>query len=444
MFSKKALTSLTLAATLMVSSPVYAASIAPEKLNRPSKTSEEIEAAALDDLDMSQEEWEVLYLTNYIRSQNGLEALSTYPALQSAAKIRTNELPTLFSHTRPDGTDCFTALTQQNVSYRTAGENIAGGQWDSAMALNSWMNSDGHRANILGSQYSHIGTGYCNDGPYWLQLFTGSCQATSINIAYDEGYTYWVHNDEIIDDWGFILEVTCPHGTSYLPLMESMCTGYDASLSHEFQTIDITYRGASTSLNVLSYPTMNFSDVPDGAWYYDSVNTVYSLGIMTGLDNTNFGATQNLARAQFAVILQRMCEKFFEEDTSVTGAAAFPDVPDGIWYSDAIRWASTAGIVTGYTDTGLFGPNDPINREQIAVMMYRFANYLGYDTSGRASLSSFNDASQVNSFAKDALEWAVYEGIITGKDNKTRIAPQEYAIRAECAAIIERFLFTYL
>ena len=121
----------------------------------------------------------------------------------------------------------------------------------------------------------------------------------------------------------------------------------------------------------------------------------------------------------------------------------FNDVGAGIWYTDAILWANSIGVVNGYSDTGLFGPGDYINREQMAVMMYRYANYLGYDTSRKADYGNFSDGSSVNGFAKEAMSWAVGMKIITGKDNGTRLDPQGNAARAECAAIIQRFIEKY-
>ena len=178
-----------------------------------------------------------------------------------------------------------------------------------------------------------------------------------------------------------------------------------------------------------------FHDVGSIDWFYESVKYVYDNGLMTGLNETTFGPYENLARAQFAVILHRMNGSPDMEYTN-----KFPDVADNQWYTDAILWANEASVVGGYTDTGKFGPGDNINREQMAVMMYRYANYLGYDTSARADISKYTDAGNVNEFAKEAMSWAVGEGIITGKYNETQLDPQGNASRAECATIIMRFM----
>lgn len=180
---------------------------------------------------------------------------------------------------------------------------------------------------------------------------------------------------------------------------------------------------------------MPFVDVSKGTWFYPYVETVYYNDLMTGKDATHFAPGEKLARAQFATILYRM-----EGEPDVDISSNFADVPSNIWYTDAVLWANSIGVVNGYSSTGLFGPNDPINREQMAVMMYRYANYCKLDTSARASLNQFKDASYVNSFAREAMQWAVAEGIITGKDNGTKLDPQGNASRAECATIISRFM----
>lgn len=181
-----------------------------------------------------------------------------------------------------------------------------------------------------------------------------------------------------------------------------------------------------------------FTDVPSDAWFYDSVKYVYDNGLMTGLNDTTFGPAESLARAQFAVILHRM-----NGEPKVEYSNRFLDVPDNQWFTDAILWANDIGVVNGYTDTGLFGTSDMINREQMAVMMYRYANYMKYDTSQKADFSKFQDADSVNQFAREAMEWAVGSGIITGTDGGTKINPQGNANRAECATIIMRFCEKY-
>ena len=183
--------------------------------------------------------------------------------------------------------------------------------------------------------------------------------------------------------------------------------------------------------------TPEFTDVHEGDWFYDSVQYVSKNKLMTGLNETTFGPYDFLARAQFAVILHRM-----NGEPEMPYSPRFHDVSAGLWYTDAILWAADTAVVTGYTN-GNFGPGDNINREQMALMMYRYANHKGHDTSARADFSSYQDASMVSDFAEEAMQWAVGEKIITGKYNETQLDPKGNASRAECATIIMRFVEKY-
>ena len=178
-----------------------------------------------------------------------------------------------------------------------------------------------------------------------------------------------------------------------------------------------------------------FVDVAEDAWYYDAVYYNYVVQTMTGKDDTHFAPDEALARAQFAMILYRM-----NDTPDVEYKATFPDVADNVWYTDAILWAADTGVVTGYSDSGKFGPSDRINREQMAVMMYRYAKYKEYESDAPADITGYADAGRVSAFAKEAMEWAVGNGIISGKDGGTVLDPQGNATRAECATIIMRFL----
>ena len=175
-----------------------------------------------------------------------------------------------------------------------------------------------------------------------------------------------------------------------------------------------------------------YEDVSEGDWYYNYVKDVYNLKLMTGLNETTFGPSENLARAQFAVILYRMAG-----EPQVEYNDAFKDVPDGQWYSKAISWASENGIITGYTDSGLFGISDNINREQMATILYRYSESKEYGMKGD-DISGYPDAGSVNTFAQEAMEWAVGENLIKGNDGK--LDPQGSAVRAQCATIIDRFV----
>jgi len=188
-----------------------------------------------------------------------------------------------------------------------------------------------------------------------------------------------------------------------------------------------------------------YDDVAEGAWYYDAVAYNYYAKTMTGLKDNIFGPADTLVRAQFAAVLHKMNEAVEVEYTD-----KFSDVTKDDWFKNPVLWAAEKEIVTGYTGTDMFGPNDVVTREQMATMMYRYArNYKKYDIKEDGDYSAFPDAENVQPFAQDAMKWAVAEGIITGKtlegqpEDKKFLDPQGSANRAECATIIQRFMEKY-
>lgn len=130
-----------------------------------------------------------------------------------------------------------------------------------------------------------------------------------------------------------------------------------------------------------------------------------------------------------------------EGEPNVTGESTFSDVPAGIWYTHAVIWAANNNIITGY-GSGKFGSEDSITREQLAALIYRYAQYKGYDTVTASALSAFYDADQVSGWAETAIKWAVGSGIITGKPGNV-LDPKGTATRAEIAAMLARFIQKY-
>lgn len=177
-----------------------------------------------------------------------------------------------------------------------------------------------------------------------------------------------------------------------------------------------------------------YEDVSKGDWFYEAVEYTYVEELMTGMDEKHFGPYGRLSRAQFALILYRM-----EGLPSVKTDKTFGDVTGSEWYGQAVLWAAEAGIVTGYTN-GNFGPTDDITREQMAVMMHRYAKFLKLDVTNDGDLSMFEDGVSVSPFATEAFKWANANGIITGKENGTKLDPQGNTARCEAAAIIQRFM----
>ena len=183
-----------------------------------------------------------------------------------------------------------------------------------------------------------------------------------------------------------------------------------------------------------------FTDVFTSDWFYDDVMFVYQNGLMAGTSATTFAPYDNTTRAQIAVIFYRM-----EGSPNLEGKNDFTDVeygPGTAWYYDAVTWAQQSGVMAGYGD-GKFGPNDPVTREQLASIFYRYAQYKGYDTTqGGMAIREFSDYESISSYAVDAVAWAVNVGIMSGKENNL-LDPQGTATRAEIAAMLHRFIEKY-
>ena len=170
-----------------------------------------------------------------------------------------------------------------------------------------------------------------------------------------------------------------------------------------------------------------FGDVPQNSWFADAVKYVSENKLMNGTSTTSFSPNGNMSRAMLATVLYRMSGETAEAGSS------FRDVPSSAYYAAAVSWASSKGIVNG-TGADVFSPNASITREQLAAMLYRYAG----EPSVSADLSAYTDTVDISPYASKAVEWCVAKGILSGK-SATRLAPQDTATRAECAAMIQRF-----
>lgn len=179
-----------------------------------------------------------------------------------------------------------------------------------------------------------------------------------------------------------------------------------------------------------------FADVNAGDWFYRDVLFSYEKGLMSGMDAAAFAPYANTTRAQIAVIFYRM-----EGSPAVEGENSFADVVRGsgtAWFYDAVTWAQQNGIMGGY-DNSSFAPNDPITREQLAAIFYRYAQYKGYDTTqGGMAIREFGDYESISDYAMGAMAWAVNTGLVKGDSNL--LYPNGTATRAEIAAMLHRFV----
>ena len=175
-----------------------------------------------------------------------------------------------------------------------------------------------------------------------------------------------------------------------------------------------------------------FTDVSTSDWFYDDVAFVYENGLFSGTDSRSFSPNASMTRAMLVTVLYRL-----EGEPTVTGRSSFTDVRSGAYYEKSVIWAAANGIVTG-TDSTSFSPDTKVTREQLAAILYRYAQYRKLDTDASAKLNRFTDADSVSAYASEALGWAVSEGLINGASGK--LMPKGDATRAQVAAILHRFV----
>lgn len=178
----------------------------------------------------------------------------------------------------------------------------------------------------------------------------------------------------------------------------------------------------------------SFTDVTTGDWFYSEVMEMAELGYIQGVSDTEFAPNSGLTRAMLVTILYRI-----DGEKTVTSAGTFLDVVQGSWYEKAVNWAAANGIVTGYSET-TFAPNDPITRQQMAAVLWRYAKYKDLDVSANGTvMPEFADRDQIQSWATESISWAYSRGIMKGQ-SATQLAPEGGATRAEAAVMLYRMM----
>ena len=300
--------------------------------------------------------------------------------------------------------------------------------------------------NWTGRSYD-VDTWYWHNGWYYFQMpwenvtinveFTDNSHAVNVKDASNgtlKANTKWAVEDErvyitAVPDKGYELtwlSVKAEDGTKidvYEALKEDT---YYFFMPDQAVTISAIF--------AYDYPDMPFTDVNSNSWYFNAIEFVYNKGIMQGVSSTKFSPNGTVTRGMLVTMLWRMAGEPY------VGGGSFDDVASGSYYATAVAWAAKNGIVDGYNSTR-FGPNDAVTREQIATMLYRYAKWLGYSTSG-SSLAGYSDASSVSSWAKDAMGWAVKNSVVTGV-TATKLNPTSSATRAETAQMFMNF-YEYL
>lgn len=191
---------------------------------------------------------------------------------------------------------------------------------------------------------------------------------------------------------------------------------------------------ASFQWTGLTHVPMSFSDVLENHWYHDAVHYVYERGIMTGTSESTFSPNEVTSRGMIVTVLHRL------EGSPKADASDFSDVSRSKYYAPAVDWALSNGIVSGYggNEKGTFGPENSITREQLAAILYRYAEKTGADTAPRGNLDGFSDVGDISDYAREPMAWAVGVGLISGMGDGT-VAPTGSATRAQVATILTRY-----
>ena len=458
------------------------------------------------------EAYRVLELVNEERSKQGLAPLQMDQTLMDCAMQRAAEISVLFSHTRPDGACIF------EMDPKIYAENVAAGQSSAEQVMDSWMNSTGHRENILTAEFQSIGIGCFRIGNvyYWTQNF-GIAEAEAAAMPEDKTVTetisaglYEIPEATISSGVSFVsggsdapytisfavkltsnpilkggtaqASVVVSNSSFYAPITID-ATGCEWNSSDErVATVDesglITAIGdgaadihvklglieQQTRITVgqeasdpeptdpkpdnpeptdpnpsapcdggADCPSRKFVDVNTKEWYHPYVDYAVTHGLFGGTSANTFEPETAMTRAMLVTVLWRY------EGQPKGYQNTFSDVnaKNGSWYIDAVAWASANGVVNG-VGNGKFDPEGKITREQMAAILFRYAQKKGIDTSRRGNLSAFPDANKISDYAKEAVLWTVGEGIINGSDGK--LLPQGTATRAQVATILMRYI----
>ena len=233
-------------------------------------------------------------------------------------------------------------------------------------------------------------------------------------------------------DKGYVVDavvVTDKDGDK-ITVTKKTATKYTFTMPKSRVDVKVTFKAEQTEPEQPS--EMPFVDVVKDAWYYPAVEYVYNNELMNGTNGgLTFEPNVNLNRAMMAAVLYNM-----EGGPDCDKSGLFSDVADGMWYTDAVNWAASNNIVSGMPD-GTYAPDQALTREQMASILYRYAEYKGIDVSARADLSTFTDGTTVSPWAQDVVQWAVAEKLINGVG--TELQPKGTASRAQVATVLMNY-----
>ena len=257
-------------------------------------------------------------------------------------------------------------------------------------------------------------------------------QKITLTITPDKGYA--VDKIEIVDAEGDKIDAKKveDEDNEYTFRMANCDVTVTVTFKEEGKTTTEDKEETDETEETTTPETITFSDVKESDWFYKGVSYVVENGMMNGVGDNQFAPNAPLTREMLAVVLYNM-----EKQPESTGVNPFADVKADMWYTDAIVWANANGIVAGYDDS-TFGLGDSITREQLAAILYRYAQLKGYDVTEKADLTGYTDSTSISSYAVEAMQWANANGIVNGM-TETTLVPQGTATRAQVATMLMNF-----
>ena len=391
----------------------------------------------------------VLFWTNLERTRHGLSKLQTTDALDAAADKRAVEISRSFSHTRPNGSAWYTVLSDSGISYSSAAENIAAGQADPCEVVTTWLNSSGHRSNILNGKYSHLGVGYYYTSSsasrysrHWEQLFAGGSYSGSRSSFYVAPTGISADKTSIALSAGGTAELkgipTPIYATSEITCVSSnpnvvKVTGVQVNVftvkgvANGTATLTVKCGSYSCPVRVTVGNGSAFSDTNPASPYYPAIVWASDKGIAAGYGDGSFRPNNTCTKAQALTFLWRA-----EGSPQVAGANPFSDVSSSSPYYKAILWANKNGIA-GAESGSSFRPDRQCSRADMVLYLWRCA---GSPQSFKSA--GFTDISGLDSEHRAAINWAVSEGIVTGYSDSI-FKPHETCTRAHVVTFLYRY-----
>ena len=366
-----------------------------------------------DKISVNKAEWEVLLRTNRERFNQGLSVLAMPGVLQASCNIRENELVTQFEHTRPNGEGPFTAFPS-TFKYTNAGENIAAGQRNPTQVVSEWMNSPGHRANILTPDFGYMGVGFLYSSPaYWVQMFASSADFTSVTTS--AGTMNFASEAAMQQEY---LICTDKNGVeSYVPLD----VGVMRKEGNRY-TINLNRKPVTLTVGEAQQAVGTFTDVKPSDWFAAAVSWAVEKNITAGTTATTFSPNDTCTRAQILTFLWRAVGS-----PKQTGDNPFSDVKSDDYFYDAALWAHEKGMVSGKTFEG----STPCTRASTVTYLWKNAG------SPKASSSTaFIDVSVNADYAK-AVAWAVANSVTSGTSDTT-FSPDDTCTRGQIVTFLNR------